>query len=127
MFITQAWRDLLYPGHATDFFSRRKFPDFEPDAEGYSPANALWLAELSRLIYRHDEEEDISPPMPTRTSFLTDAQFRQRQFFLAPETDTQAMLVGSTGALPFAVLVFRGTEQTSKDMSIDINIGIPIG
>lgn len=123
MFITQAWQDLLFPGNANDFFRRRGFPAFEPDAKGYSPINALWLAELSRLIYRHDEEEDDQPPMPTRTSFLIKAKLRQRQFFLSRETDTQAMLVESTGESPFVVLVFRGTEQTPKDMFIDLNIG----
>jgi len=88
MFITQAWQDLLFPGNAKDFFERRDFPEFEPDAKGYSPINALWLAELSRLIYRHDKEEDIPPPMPTRTSFLIKKELRQRQFFLSWETDT---------------------------------------
>jgi len=33
------------------------------------------------------------------------------------------MLVESTGETPFAVLVFRGTEQTPKDMLIDIDTG----
>lgn len=65
MFTTQAWQDLLFPGNAKDFFGRRPFPVFEPDAERYSPVNALWLAELSRLVYRHDSEEDNLPPQPS--------------------------------------------------------------
>lgn len=123
MFPTQAWQDLLFPGNAVDFFGRCPFPAFEPDAGGFSPINALWLAELSRLIYRHDKEEDNPPPKPTRTSFLVKATLRQRQFFLSRKTDTQAMLVESTGGSPFAVLVFRGTEQTPKDMLTDFSIG----
>lgn len=117
------WNDLLHPGDATDFFARRPFPPFDPNAYGYSHVNALWLAELSRLAYRHDREESTHPPQPTRTSFLINAGFRQRQFFLSQTTDTQAMLVEFDGTTPFAVLVFRGTEQTVKDFVTDLNCG----
>lgn len=118
------WQDLLQPGAATDFFSRRTFPPFDVTANGYSPANALWLAELSRLVYRHDTEESNPPPQPTRTSFLVNAGFKQRQFFLSRETGTQAMLVEYSGTSPFAVLVFRGTEQTLQDFIADLDIGV---
>lgn len=118
-----SWQDLLHPGDATDFFLRRTFQPFAPDANGYNRSNALWLAELSRLVYRHDTEKDHPPPQPARTSFLVNAGFRQRQFFLAQGTDTQAMLVEFAGTAPFAVLVFRGTEQNIKDFLTDLKIG----
>ena len=120
-----SWQDLLHPGDATDFFSRRVFQPFDPDAHAYAPGNALWLAELSRLVYRHDTEEKGSPPQPTRTSFVENAGFKQRQFFLSRATDTQAMLVEFGGAAPFAVLVFRGTEQAPKDFITDLETGAP--
>ncbi len=120
---TTTWEDLMHPGDAADFFARNTFPPFAPDAGGYSRSNALWLAELSRLMYRHDTEENIPPPQPTRTSFLANAGFRQRQFFLSRETDTQAMLAEFAGTSPFAVLVFRGTEQVLKDFITDLEIG----
>ncbi len=125
MQITTTWQDLLRPGDATDFFSRHPFLPFNPNANSYSPVNALWLAELSRLVYRHDAEENIPPPLPTRTSFIVSAGFRQRQFFLSWETDTQAMLVEFGKPAAFAVLVFRGTEQTLKDQRTDLDAGIP--
>jgi hypothetical protein len=118
-----SWQDLLHPGDATDFFLRRPFPPFDPTAPAYSPVNALWLAELSRLIYRHDAEEDVPPPQPTRTNFLEHAGFRQRQFFLSQETGTQAMLVEFGGTSAFTVLVFRGTEQNIKDYLTDLEFG----
>ena len=121
---TTTWQDLLHPGDANDFFSRRPHPPFDPKSNGYSRSNALWLAELSRLVYRHDTEEDHPPHQPTRTRFLENAGYRQRQFFLSRETDTQAMLVEFGGTSPFAVLVFRGTEQTLKDFITDLEIGI---
>lgn len=114
--------DLLYPGKATDFFSRRPFPPFNPSTSAYSPANALWLAELSRLVYRHDQEEELSSP-PTQTDFLEKAGCTKRQFFLSHETDTQALLAEFGGTTPFAVLVFRGTEQNIKDFIIDLTLG----
>jgi len=118
-----SWQDLLHPGDATDFFLRRPFPAFDPTTSAYSPVNALWLAELSRLVYRHDTEEESPPPQPTRTSFLVNAGFKLRQFFLSWETDTQAMLVEFEGTSLFAVLVFRGTEQNIKDCLTDLETG----
>ncbi len=122
---TTTWKDLLHPGDATDFFLRRSFPPFNPATPDYSPVNALWLAELSRLAYRHDVEEIDPPPQPARTAFLEKAGFRQRGFFLSKDKDTQAMLVESTGTTPFAVLAFRGTEQTLNDFITDLKTGMP--
>lgn len=117
------WQDLLQPGDATDFFKRRALPPFEPQATGYSLPNALWLAELSRIIYRHDEEEDNPSPTPTQTEFLTGAGFTQRKFFISQDTGTQAILVTFGEPATFAVLAFRGTEQTTKDICTDANVG----
>ena len=119
-----SWNDLLRPGQATDFFARREMPPFEPSARGYSPANALWLAELSRLVYRQDQEEVADPPTPTRGEFLANAGFSQRAFFLSAETDTQAMLVEREADPAFAVLVFRGTEQKLRDFVTDLGFGV---
>jgi triacylglycerol lipase len=121
----QAWHDLMYPGDAIDFFVRQTFPPFVPQAMEYSRDNARWLMELSRLVYRHDIEENVPAPQPTRSHFLKQAGFVQRNFFLSQETDTQAMLVESTDDQPYAVLVFRGTEQNPKDMNTDLETGVP--
>jgi len=118
-----SWQDLLHPGTATDFFLRRPMPAFDPTTRAYRFANALWLAELSRLVYRHDIEENNPPPQPTRSHFLAQVGFKQQQFFFARETDTQAMLVECGGASPFAVLVFRGTEQNIHDYFTDLEFG----
>ena len=118
------WDDLLRPGSATDFFARKEFPPFDPHAASYSRANALWLAELSRLVYRHDIEEENFPPRPGRIHFMRQAGLEQRAFFISEETNTTAMLVESTTPPTFAVLVFRGTQQSYKDVMIDLNCGI---
>lgn len=117
---TTSWDDLRYPGKATDFFSRCAFPAFDASASGYSAGNALLLMELSRLVYRHDAEEEADPPQPSRTSFLEKAGLRQRRFFLSRKTNTQAMLVEPMTGPPYAVLAFRGTEQNIKDVITDL-------
>ncbi len=119
------WKDLTEPGDADDFFGRRPMPPFDPAATGYTTGNALWLMELSRLVYRHDHEEDTPPPEPTRRSLLELAGFQQTHFFKHPENGTAGMLVQSTGKVPFAVLVFRGTEKQIRDYVTDLKMGRP--
>ena len=121
------WRDVLQPGLASGFFDTVPLPAFDPQAQGYVPANAWWLAELSRLAYRHDTEEDISPPIPLRATFLEKARLRQVAFFNSGETHTQALLVESESPLLFSVLVFRGTEQNVKDFVTDLRtLPVPV-
>lgn len=117
------WDELLHPGDAVDFFQRRKFPPFSPGDKNYNPGNALWLAELSRLVYRHDLEEDKPPPKPTRSRFLYNTGLQQLDFFLSTATDTQAMLVAPMDGPKFAALVFRGTEANGKDFLTDLELG----
>lgn len=103
-----SWDDLLRPGAATDFFQ----PPFPPrgDSPGFDPGTAWWLAELSRLVYRHDVEEETTPPFPTRTEFLSRAGLRQESFWADSGSGTQAFLVRSTTEPALRALVFRGTE-----------------
>ncbi len=118
------WKELLHPGDAQDFFSRQPLPPFNPNTHSYSRANARWLAELSRLVYRHDVEETDTPPQPTQTQFLDKTGCKRRQFFFSRKTDTQAMLLEFDTSVPYAVLVFRGTEQNIKDFITDLTFGV---
>ena len=115
------WRELLYPGEATDFFKGWDFA-FDPEDASYNVNNARFLAELSRLVYRHDIEENNPPPLPTRKSFLSLANLKEEGFYQSKETDTQAMLVVSLNSPQFAVLVFRGTEKNSGDIETDLKL-----
>ena len=70
-------------------------PPFDPGANTeYSRANAMWLMELCRLVYRNNGRDE----------FLEPRGFREIEFF--DQRRTQAALVNGNG---FAVLVFRGT------------------
>jgi hypothetical protein len=108
------WSDLLKPGNASAFFSRNPLPQFDVAAEGYLPANAWWLAELSRLVYRRDH---VGPMH--RRDFLRQAGFEQIGFFSSETTGAGAMLAMAWSPVPFAVLSFRGTEQKIQDFLHD--------
>jgi len=111
---------LTNPGAATDFFTRRPMPNFVID-EKFHVENALWLMEMSRLVYRHEAPE-ANPHTPPRSQFLANVGFRQVKFFEDRETSTEAFLVRRD---EFAVLAFRGTERVPKDVITDIlfNVG----
>src|ERR1051326_1652007 len=107
--------DLTNPGAANDFFTRRAMTAFVVDAE-FHVENALWLIELSRLVYRHEAPE-ANPHNPPRSRFLANVGFRQLKFFEDRPTSTEAFLVRND---KFAVLAFRGTERNPKDFITDV-------
>ena len=87
--------DLFVPGNATDFFENPP-PPFRPDATSYDAANAWWLAELSRLVYRQPDD---------RQRFLDDAGLEEisepnKHYFVVRAKDR------SWGAV-----VFRGSND----------------
>jgi len=109
-----SWEALLIPGKATHYFNL-KYPDIELQTKNYSAVNALWLAELSRLIYRQHSDE-LGKPLkgPTRHDILASVHLRETVFI--NQGDTQCALVETLAnvANPFAVLVFRGTHNVQK-------------
>lgn len=118
------WADLKYPGRATDFFQRCPMPVFEPDAEGFHLGNALWLSELSRLVYRHDAPEPRPDHGTSRAAFLQEAGWSMQQFAVAPRWHIHALLLTREQPSPAAVLVFRGTEQNWRNYLIDAHMGM---
>jgi hypothetical protein len=99
-----SWQALLQPGLASDFFPVRPRP-FDPETVHFDVANAYWLAELSRLVYRDD-----APGRRPRAAFLADVGLTELAFV---ERDGSAfMLVGpQAAAVPFTIAVFRGTRE----------------
>jgi hypothetical protein len=112
------WEELLHPGDATTFFDRNPLPRFDPTLSAYDRQNAWWLAELSRLVYRHDVPEQ-APLTPSRKFFLEKVGLKEIRFFDGGAKGTQAVLVASEQP-PFAALVFRGTEQAPSDFAADL-------
>lgn len=103
-----SWQTVLDPGAADDFFKAALPGPFEPHARRFSPINAWWLSELSRLIYRRDHSEGVLGTKP-RSSYLARVGLVERRFFSRP--GVQAMLVETAADShpAFAALVFRGT------------------
>ena len=115
---TTTWDELLRPGDAATFFDREPRPRFDPALTSYDRRNAWWLAELSRLVYRHDGSES-NPLTPAREFFLNKVGLTEVRFFNDEKKGTQAMLVRSD-VPAFAALVFRGTEQRVSDFAADL-------
>ena len=115
---TTTWDELLRPGNASDFFDRSVLPRFDPSLTAYDRDNAWWMAELSRLVYRHDVPE-TAPLTPSRGFFLAKAGLREVRFFSDEKIGAQAILVVG-GKTAFAALVFRGTEQGVSDFAADL-------
>ena len=115
---TTTWAELLRPGDASDFFDRPVLPRFDPSLTAYDRDNAWWMAELSRLVYRHDVPE-TEPLTPSRGFFLARAGLREVRFFSDEKIGAQAILVVD-GNPSFAALVFRGTEQGLPDFAADL-------
>lgn len=113
------WDDLLRPGNASSFFARDPLPAFDPSATQYSAANAWWLAELSRIVYRRDADEMPAPLQPARSEFIRRAAFEEIEFVRVDATSTAALIVRARTPTPFAVLAFRGTEQEIQDLLHD--------
>lgn len=114
---TTTWDELLRPGNAEDFFDG-VLPRFDPSLTAYDRDNAWWMAELSRLVYRHDVPES-APLDPPRGFFLAKAGLRELRFFSDEKIGAQAILVIAENAA-FAALVFRGTEQGVADFAADL-------
>lgn len=115
------WQALCRPGLATEFFDLIDPPPLDANAQGYSAVNAWWLAELSRVIYRHDvRAADPHRTGPTRSAILEKVGLDQLRSF--NQGGIACALVRSRGdsAVPVTVLVFRGTQGV-RNWLIDLD------
>jgi triacylglycerol lipase len=108
MAIDHSWQAVFKPGASEDFFASDHPMGFDANADGFSPVNAWWLSELSRLIYKKDHTEGIES-RSSRNDFLTRVGLRERQFFIRPNSHAALVETIADGDAAFAVLVFRGT------------------
>ena len=99
---TTSWTALVDPGDADDFFAIGGLPAFDARASSaYSPGNALWLAETSRLVYRVDA--------PSRKAYFRErAGLEEIEFF--DELATQGALLRGQG---YALLVWMARERVT--------------
>jgi len=107
-----SWQALLNPGTATSFFDVHGQTKFQVEASSFSPINAWWLAEISRLIYRLGADEGASVPAgPTRNEVLNRVGLQELQFIGSDKAQCAVIESLAPADLPFRVLVFRGTDK----------------
>lgn len=92
-----SWQALFTPEDATSYFTGN-YPKIQLEFNKYNKVNSLWLAELSRLIYRKDSV--------ARKKILNSVQLQETRFF--SHSNTQCAVIT---APTFAVLVFRGSHE----------------
>lgn len=106
-----SWKALYRPGEADNFFDMANPPAFQSNATRYSPINAWWLSEFSRLIYRQDADEiGERANLVTRKDIMRRFGFDETHFF--NRNGMQAGLINgrSERNQSFSILVFRGTN-----------------
>lgn len=101
------WRALVRPGDGDSFFALRPLPAFDPRATAFDAKIAWWLAEMSRLIYRDDRAAGW-PDTPSRMTILK--KVRAKELTFVRRKNAQWALNRVDGAVPVAVLVFRGSS-----------------
>ena len=116
-----SWDAVVKPGKATKFFDVLDQTRFEADATSYSKINAWWLAELCRLIYREERDENKKAKPPTRQQALEKVQLAEIEFFNEGPTEAALIKPKSTAGAQFAALVFRGTTDV-KDWLTDFKL-----
>lgn len=121
MAFNHSWQAVLHPGKTDDFFMRDHPLAFAADADGFSPVNAWWLSELSRLIYKRDNTEGVASSV-SRADCLDRVNLRERRFFNHP--NIQAALVETTASSQstFTALVFRGTAGRLANWRFNLNM-----
>lgn len=110
-----SWSALSRPGEASDYFDLEIPEGINVNTAEYSPANAWWLAELSRLIYRADGEATEREGPGGKVSNCKDilAQVNLHELFSFSDRGILGSVIvpEETGRDQFAVLVFRGTTS----------------
>jgi hypothetical protein len=117
-----SWKGLTRPGAASDHFTMNQQPPFAPHARTFNLANAFWLSEISRLIYRRsDGEAGETVAGPSRNDILMRAGLRETLFLNRQETQCALIRTLPHHRPPFAVLVFRGTTGL-RNWFLDLDV-----
>lgn len=106
-----SWRALLNPGGAEDYFSHDRPGPIESPLDRFSPVNAWWFSELSRVVYRRNPyERDYSDAGPGRSDFLNGVGLVETAFFDAGGAQAAFVAHPRPDRSAIGILVFRGTR-----------------
>ncbi len=107
----QGWEELLQPGKSDRYFvwPGSHLPPLRHDVTVYDPVNAWWLAELSRLVYRHERRSEHLD----RVGLV--------EVHRAEQSSTQCTIFEPAGSdAPFSIAVFEGTADL-RDWFINLD------
>ncbi len=104
-----SWQAVLQPEKATQYFNV-DFPPIELTSRTYNPGTALWMAELSRLIYRSDSPQ-ANGDLRSRQEFLEPVHLQQIHSFSQQSIHCALIHSPAKDRPAFSVLVFRGSQQ----------------
>jgi hypothetical protein len=116
---------LFNPGAATDLFGSHQHIPFEPLLCAYSNANAWWLAELCRLVYKIDDQQH--QPSQEVVKLLDDIGWLLKDIITDSGTSTCAVVFESPAAIsgehkPIRVVVFCGSNE-ALDWKMNLQAG----
>lgn len=104
-----SWEALTRPGDASNYFPLNPKPVFHSEAQNFSIANAWWLCEFSRLIYRMEADEigDQADGL-TRGAVLASVGWREIRFINRGDIQCALFQTFKKGE-PITAVIFRGT------------------
>ena len=109
-----SWESLFKPGSATEYFTIPKPDPVQIKAGCFSLSNAWWFAELSRLIYHPDFNND------KKLNFGA-LHFEQLAYIENPETSTHVALLKIINDSPCLAILFRGSDE-AQDWGINARV-----
>jgi hypothetical protein len=99
-----------------------RLPPFSPHTGEFSLANAFWLSEISRLIYRRSNGEgNADPTGPSRDEILKTVGLRETLYLSRQATQCALIRTLPHRRPRFAVLVFRGTTGL-RNWFLDLDV-----
>jgi triacylglycerol lipase len=117
-----SWKGLTRPGAAIDHFTMDRLPPFVPHVRTFKLANAFWLSEIARLIYRRSHDEaGTDAASPSRNDILKRVGLRETLFLNRQETQCALIRTLPHHRPSFAVLVFRGTTGL-RNWFLDLDV-----
>lgn len=109
---------LFNPGAAADYFHSAPGSAWQPDLVAYSSADAWWLAEFCRLVYRMDDQLRLAGEIDAIvTAALAKIDFQIQAIVSDTATSSRAVVFSSSRNLPdsdesLSLLVFCGSNET---------------
>lgn len=113
------WNNLFYPPAGYKYFENSDQFNFEPNAAGFSWKNAWWLADAALLAYVKD--------WSLVTAALLRARFDDmRQVGPDPSKSTKGFFASRSAPVPFAIMVFRGTDKDDPRNALSDEDTLPV-